>query len=313
MLKFLKWVLWAAIAASLILVLCGVYIGRLNFGPYFVSGKGKLVESRLIVSGTDSLFKRGWLTLISDAGRKVDCGLLVPAGNDAGRRYPVMILLGGKATGKHAIDYVLNIRKVIVAAPDYPYTLRESYTLGRFVADIPEMRKAALGMVPSIMMLTDYLWQRPDVDTTKLVLLGYSFGAPFVPCVATYDRRAAAAAMVFGGGDLRALIYHNVRRYRGAFVSRLLSLAGGVLLSPLEPLRYAKAISPMPLIMINGSQDEQIPRQYAEKFYLEAGQPKRIVWMESRHVNPRNVDLTERIVAALKVELSRINILTDSN
>jgi hypothetical protein len=35
--------------------------------------------------------------------------------------------------------------------------------------------------------------------------------------------------------------------------------------------------------------------------------------MESRHVNPRNVDLTERIVAALKVELSRINILTDTN
>lgn len=311
--RFFKWLFWAAVAAGLILVLCGVYIGELDCGVYFASARGRLVESRIVESGSDSLFRRGWLSLVNDAGRRVECGLLVPAGNESGRRYPVVILMGGKATGKHAIDYVLNIRNVIIAAPDYPYTPRDSYTPAQLAADIPEIRRAALGMVPLVMLLTDYLWHRPDVDTARLVLLGYSFGAPFVPCIASYDRRAAAVAMVFGGGDLTALIRHNVRRYRGALVSEFVSLVGGVLLSPLEPLRYAKRISPTPLVMINGLQDEQIPRRYAERFYSEARQPKRIVWLESRHVNPRNIELTEKIVAILKAELSRINILTNDN
>ncbi len=311
--RFFKWLLWAVAAAGLILILCGVYVGWLDYGGYFASAKGRLVESRLLQSGSDSLYRHSWLSLVNDAGNKVECGLLVPAGNDSGRRFPVVILMGGKATGKHAINYVLNIRNVIIASPDYPYTPRDSYTLPQLLADIPEIRRTALGMVPSVMLLTDYLWQRPDVDTTKLILLGYSFGSPFVPCISAYDRRAAAVAMVFGGGDLTALIRHNVGRYRGTLVSQLAGLLGGVLLSPLEPLRYAKSISPIPLIMINGSEDEQIPRKYAERFYSEARQPKRIVWLEARHVNPRNVELTRKIVATLKVELSRIDIMTDDN
>ena len=42
------------------------------------------------------------------------------------------------------------------------------------------MRKALLDMVPSALLAVDYLFSRPDVDTTRLVILGYSFGAPFL-------------------------------------------------------------------------------------------------------------------------------------
>lgn len=66
-----------------------------------------------------------------------------------------------------------------------------------------------------------------------------------MPCVAVNDRRAAAVVMVFGGGDLTELIRHNIRRFSGVFVSEIAGLVGGTLLGPLEPLRYAKEISPM--------------------------------------------------------------------
>jgi dienelactone hydrolase len=311
--KAVKLFLLIVIAAILLLALCGIYIVTRDYGDYFIETKGTLAESKTTPFAVDTLFSRGWLSIRSDAGLNVECGLLVPANERLYQRYPAVILLGGKATGKHAVDYALGIRNVIIVAPDYPYTPRESYTFTQFLSDLPEMRKAALDLVPSVMLLTDYLSRRPDVDTTKIILLGYSFGAPFIPCIAAHDKRAAVAVIVFGGGDIRGMIRHNVRRYEGPFVSELVSILGELLLRPLEPLRYADAISPMPLLMINGSEDEQIPAKYTEDLYARAKEPKRLVWLEARHVNPRNVDLTRLIVATLKHELVQMNVLTGEN
>lgn len=313
MMKVLKWLVWAAVAATLILVLCGVYVAGLDYDSYFLSGKGNLVETEITPFETDSVFRREWLSLRGDTGLKVECGVLVPVAAESGQRFPVVILMGGKATGKHAIDYALDISNVIIVAPDYPYTPRESYTLTEFLSDVPEMRRAALSMVPSVMLLTDYLWRQPNVDTTKLILLGYSFGAPFVPCISAHDRRAAVAAIVFGGGDLRGLIRHNVRRYRGPVVSDFVSVLASALLWPLEPLRYVDRISPMQLLMINGSEDEEVPPRYAEELFAKAREPKEIVWLEAHHVNPRNVELTKQIVATLKGELTKMGVLSAEN
>lgn len=311
--KFLKWMFWIVAAAGLSVILCGIYLGTRDYSRYFTSAIGSRVRAEITPFETDSLFRRGWLSLRSDAGLSVECGFLIPAGEQSGRRYPVVILMGGKATGKHAIDYAIDIRDVIIAAPDYPYRPRESYTVAGFLRDVPEMRRAALSMVPSVMLLTNYLWNRPDVDTSRLILLGYSFGAPFIPCIAAHDRRASVAMMVFGGGDLRGMIRHNVRRYRGAVASDLASFFGAVLLRPLEPMRYADKISPIPLIMINGADDEQVPRQYAEELFDAAKEPKKIIWLEARHVNPRNVDLTKLIIRTMKDELIKLDVLSEKN
>lgn len=313
MMKVVRLILLIFLAIILVLVLCGLYFAGRDYGGYFMKTKGDLLESRAVPFAADAFFNREWLSIRSDAGLQVECGLLVPAGEKTSSRYPVVILLGGKTTGKHAIDYALDIRNVIIAAPDYPYNPRESYSLPQFLADVPEMRNAALDMVPSVMLLTDYLMRRTDVDTTRIILLGYSFGAPFVPCIAAYDRRAAVAAIVFGGGDLRGMIRHNVRRYKGPITSDFVGILGEVLLQPLEPLRYADKVSPIPLLMINGTEDEQIPRKYALELYTKAKQPKTLVWLEAHHVNPRNVDLTRLIVATLKSELVKMGVLTDQN
>jgi fermentation-respiration switch protein FrsA (DUF1100 family) len=118
--------------------------------------------------------------------------------------------------------------------------------------------------------------------------------------------------MVYGGGDLRGLIRHNVRRYENAFTSEVVAGLGALLLRPIEPMRYAARISPTPLIMVNGTDDEQVPRVNTELFYHAAGQPKSMTWIESRHVNRRNVELTKKIVATLKSKLVRIGLLEDA-
>ncbi len=289
-------------------VLCA-YIVHLSVKDYsydFVERKGALSNVHLTPAGGDSLTEKSWLTITNTDGFKVKCGVLAP--RDSLRRYPAIVLLGGKATGKNAIDFALGIENVIIVAVDYPLEQRERYSLPQFLADTPEIRQALLDMVPSVMLVIDYLLTRSDIDTTKIVILGYSFGAPFVPCIVAHEKRIAVAAMVYGAGDLRSLIRHNVRRYEGELMSEFVGILGGMLLSPLEPMRYIERVSPTPLIMINGTNDEMIPRVNVEALYAAAKEPKKIWWIDSKHVNPREVKLTKAIIAKLRAELVALGV-----
>jgi len=309
-------------------VITYVYLYTQDFSDYFGERKGVLAGVSVEPAGSDTFFEKSWLRLENSDGFSTLCGLLVPKGRPGfsgegdsagspvratrsrpGKRYPAIILMGGKTTGKYAVDYALDIQDVILVAPDYPYEPRDSYSVIEFAADVPEIRKAIVDMIPSVMLITDYLWRRPDVDTTKIVLLGYSFGAPFVPCIVAHDRRCAVAVMVYGGGDMGSLIRHNVARYEGALVSECVGRLSGLLLQPLEPLRFVEEISPIPLLMINGAKDEQVPRENTLMLYRAARQPKKLIWLESRHVHPRNVELTRRIIQTLKSELVNLQIL----
>lgn len=295
----------ATIIVALLLFLWSYY--SRDYTVAFREAKGSLTGIDLRPAAGDSLREKSWLTLRSDAGLVVECGALLP--RSSGKRLPAIILLGGKATGKYAIDYVPELEGVIIVAVDYPYEPRQSYTLMEFIGDTPAIRGALMAMIPSVMLVTDYLVRRPDVDTAKIVVLGYSFGAPFVPCILANDRRPAVAAMVFGGGELYSLIEHNVRRYEGAVASTFVGLLSGFLLRPLEPVRYAEKISPVPLIMINGTDDEMIPRKNVEAVFERALEPKKLIWLRSSHVRPDKVDLTRQIVAILHQELRRLDIL----
>jgi len=298
---------WWILAVVVIFVLPLIYLWVRDYSTWYHERKGRLVGITAEQVQGDSLSDRFWVTLRGSSDLTVRCGLRVP--HTRHRRCPAIILLGGKQTGRYAIDYALDVRDAIIIAPDYPYDPRESYTTLQFLADVPTLRRALLDMVPSVMLITEYLWQREDVDTTKLILLGYSFGAPFVPTILSVERRPAAAAMVYGGGDLQSLIRHNVRRSEGRLASEFIAGLGAVLLRPLEPLRYADKVAPIPLVMINGDDDELIPRRNVLALYSSAREPKSLLWLPSKHVHPRNVELTRLIEHTLRGELSRLGII----
>lgn len=272
---------------------------------------GSLLRAEVHPYASDSLCTRSWVTLTGPEGLGVDCGLLVPGEGDG--KYPGILVMAGRETGKRAIEYVTDVKNVVVVALDYGYDPRESYTVRTFLQDLPAMRRAALNVVPSALLALDYLRRRADVDTSRIVLLGYSFGAPLVPCIAAHDRGVALAGMVYGGGDLHTLIAHNVRRSRGPVISQLAGILGAVLLQPVDPMRYAGKVSPTPLLMVNGAEDELIPRKNVEELYRKANQPKKLIWLNSKHVNPKNVELSRHVTRVLRDELLAMRILNESN
>ena len=300
-------IFWSIAILLIVCVAAIWYASSRDYSQYFRERKGTLKTVQEEKSGAANALARSWIMLKSTSGLVVNCGVLAPVAK--GTAFPAIILLGGKATGKYAIDYVLDIQNVIIVAVDYPYEPRERYTAWNFMIDIPAIRRALIDMMPSIMLVTDYLWQRPDVDTTRIVLLGYSFGAPFVPCIMANDRRPSVAAMVYGGGDLRTLIGHNVERSEGSFAGFAVGTVSGLLLRPVEPLRFAPLISPRPTVMINGTDDEQVPRRNAELLYDALREPKKQIWLESKHVRTDNPELTKKIVGTLKSELARLGMV----
>ncbi len=304
-----KWMRRTALAAGILAVPVVASLVYLTFRDYrseFEERRGALRENRLVPAGGTDAVSRSWLTLTSSSGLRVECGVLAPRG--AARRYPAIVLLGGKATGKHAVDYALDLRNVLIVAVDYPYEPRPAYGLAEILADVPAVRRALLDMPPSVMLVLDYLALRSDVDTARIVLLGYSFGAPLIPVIAANDRRAAAAVLIYGGGDLRSLIYHNVRRHEGPLLSAGVAGIGALLLHPLEPLTWAPVVAPVPVLMINGTRDEQVPEDNARRLFAAAAEPKRMIWIDSRHVHPRDTLLTRTIIDTLRQELARLGI-----
>lgn len=272
------------------------------------------IEAEARPYGADAHFVHSSLTLTHAQGLRVRCGLLEPRDPaQPGERRPGILVMSGREMGVRAIEQVTDLKNVVVLALDYSYEARPSYTVRTFLNDVPQIRRAALDVVPSARLALEYLRQRTDVDPTRIILLGYSFGAPLVPRIAAEDRGLAMAGMIYGGGNLRTLISHNMRRSRGWIPSQLAGILGSLMLRALDPLRHAGKVSPTRLLMVNGRLDELIPRKNAEALYRKARSPKKIVWLDSNHVTPKNRDLTRRITSVIRDELVATQLLSSTH
>jgi hypothetical protein len=258
---------------------------------------------------TDASFIRSHLGLTDNAGLSLSCDLLEP--HEPGTRRPGIVVMEGRDT--LAIDHAADMKNVVVVRLEYPYEPKPGTTLQSFFLELPEMREAALAFVPLARLALEYLRVRPDVDPTRLILLGYGYAAPLVPRIAAEDKGLALAGMIYGGGGLRSLIAHNVRRSKGWLTSQVLGLLGSLVLGPLDPIHHAEEVAPTRLLMVNGRLDEWIPRKNAEAFYRRARSPKKIIWVDSAHFSSRNRELSRRIAGIVRDELVSLQLLNGTH
>lgn len=111
----------------------------------------------------------------------------------------------------------------------------------------------------------DVLLAHPEIDAERVAYAGFSLGAILGALFLGQDPRPRAAALALGGGGFGP--------------------------AELDPVGHIARFSPRPLLFVNASRDEVIPRSATEALFAAAGEPKQIVWFDTDHAGLRGAAL----------------------
>jgi fermentation-respiration switch protein FrsA (DUF1100 family) len=147
-----------------------------------------------------------------------------------------------------------------------------------------------LGWTRDLKEMLDYLSALPEVDRSRLYLLGFSGGAAVSVYVAARDKMLSAVAACACPAEFtfftkveepQSLIDHfrSIGAIRDSdFPSSVREWLNGFEL--VKPIKYIAQISPHPLLLVHGSKDETVALSHARKLYARAGEPKRLAIVE---------------------------------
>jgi putative redox protein len=145
-----------------------------------------------------------------------------------------------------------------------------------------------LGWTDDLRAALDYLWALPGVCGSGLSLLGFSGGAAVAVCVAGLGERVSAVAACACPAEFDSLVVE--RGQSSAIIDHFRSI--GVIrdkdfpASPedwldgfrrVSPINYVSRISPRPLLLVHGDQDETVTLDHAHRLYAQAKEPKQLV------------------------------------
>lgn len=239
------------------------------------------------------------VTLVSDTGLEVLLRVRAPE-RSPGIRRPAALLVGGFQSGRRTVEVPSESGELVLASVEYPYEgPRRGLSGWGWARRVPALRSAAMETPPALLLAAQYLYTREDVDPRRVSVVGVSLGVPFAVAAAATDRRIGGAVLLHGGGDVGTLFSTAVSDDVPAWLAPLVrSLVTGAT-SPLEPTKYVGAIAPRPILMVNATGDDMVPRESAEALYEAAREPKRIVWLETVHVGTNQREIVDELMGLI--------------
>jgi pimeloyl-ACP methyl ester carboxylesterase len=213
------------------------------------------------------------------------------------RPLPLVVVLAGLRTGQESLGYLEHHGPNLLVGYEYPYSQETWYESAKF-DQIPAIRRAVLNVPWQVSWIADRLARDPAVDSTRTALLGYSFGALFVPATqrlaADIGRPFHAAILAYGGVDNEALLEANLD-IGPAPLRRALAWTAATLLYPMEPAHHLPHL-PGRFLVIRGANDDQIPDALSRRLAELTPEPKEVVTLDEGHMHPRNPELTQRVI-----------------
>ena len=163
-----------------------------------------------------------------------------------------------------------------------------------------------LGWTRDLKAVIDYLCALPEVDRSRLCLLGFSGGAAVSIYVASQDTRvssvtacACPAEFTFftRSDEPQSLIEHfrSIGVIRdNDFPPSVPKWLNGFKL--VRPINYVAGISPRPLLLVHGSKDETVDISEAYRLYDGAGEPKQLIIVDGAGHRLRHSDKAMAVV-----------------
>ncbi len=184
---------------------------------------------------------------------------------------------------------------VVVLSLDYPAAMPSVLQLRDVLQNRARVQRASR-QIPALFSLgAAFLRQREDVDSTRIAIAATSFAVPFATIAAAVDTSFRNVALIYGAGDLPTVIAANLTlRPRG--LRRPLAWLATRPFVEFAPERFIGGITPRPVVMVNGSDDPQMPRSAVVRLYDAARAPKSIAWLRTGHLMPTDSALIRTLV-----------------
>lgn len=149
-------------------------------------------------------------------------------------------------------------------------------------AMIATMRQAVL----DVRRAGDWLARRPDVEPSRIGIVGISLGAVIGSLTAGVDDRFGRSVFLIGGGDLPAIVMNGSKETalakerlekEGFTIDKLRTLWKDV-----EPITFASRVRAEEILLINAEADEVIPKDCTVRLAAAMGSPE-VRWFKGGH------------------------------
>ena len=257
-----------------------------------IGGRGRYVAERVRVESSTGLVVTG--------------RLLHPRASGC---FAAVLLQDGREENSGVIERLpAEFGDVVVLSLDYPSAIPYTIRLSDFLLRSRPLEESARRIPAGFSLGAEYLARRADVDTGRIAIAATSFAVPFAVIAAAADRRFHDVALIYGAGDMPAVLAANLHG-----VPRLLRpAAAGMAMQPFAafaPERFVARIAPRPLVMINGIDDPQMPAEAVRRLYDAAREPKTMIWLRTGHLMPTDSALIRSLI---DTAFARLPVLRDT-
>jgi fermentation-respiration switch protein FrsA (DUF1100 family) len=273
--------------------------------PVFDARTGALIRVDTLEVAEDTGHRESVLRLTNDKGLVVTLAVRRPIESSSSKR-AAFLILGGAERGRGAAKLLADTRGTIVAAIDYPYDGDLKAKGLAVLAQVPAIRRAFYATPPAVTLVLDYLSADPEVDRSRMELLGASFGAPFATIAAARDPRVTRLWIAHGGGRPYLMIETGLRRdVPNALLRVPLARLGTLLVSGprFAPEHWVGRVAPRPVVMLNATEDERIPRESVQALWEAAQDPREQIWIDGPHMLGSRPQILQAIVDSVMVRV----------
>lgn len=224
-----------------------------------------------------------------------------------GRKRTLFVILGGHQRGAGAGALLGDTHGAVIASLAYPFDGDHAAKGLALVAQVPAIRRAFYDTPPAVTLALDHLLSLPGIDSARVELVGASFGAPFATIAAARDPRVTRLWLAHGGGRPLLLIARGLEREIPFAPLRWpVAVIADVLASGprFAPERFVGRVAPRPVIMLNATEDERIPRASVDALWAAVREPREQVWLPGLHMQGSRPEVLRALVDSVMARAS---------